>query len=182
LAVGGARASERDELELGTHFVPIHDCWKLIGVEGDRTCRELLKFTHCRNCPVYSAAAIQLLDRPLPADYRRAGARHYAQQKKTGQATRLSAVLFRLANEWLALPTSVFQEVAALRTTHSLPHRHGGLLLGLVNERGELLICVSAARLLGIPSTEFPVPGSPVPNNPELERGTRNAARRAACW
>ena len=121
---------------------------------------------------MYSAAAIQLLDRPLPADYRREGARHYAQQKKSTQATRLSAVLFRLANEWLALPTAVFQEVAERRATHSLPHRRGGLVLGLVNVRGELLICVSAARLLGIPSAEFRVPGSPVPNNSEL--GTRN--------
>ncbi len=52
-------------------FAPVHDCWNRIGVEGNATCRELAKYIHCRNCPVYSAAGLQLLDRPLPADYRR---------------------------------------------------------------------------------------------------------------
>src|SRR5437879_1067310 len=61
---------------------PIHDCWNVIGVEGNGTCRELVKFIHCRNCPVYSAAGTQLLDRPLPAEYRREQAEHYAQPKK----------------------------------------------------------------------------------------------------
>src|SRR5882672_9962274 len=77
LAVGAPLAAELVNSELGTHRAPIHDCWNLIGVEGNRTCRELLKFTHCRNCPVYSAAANQLLDRPLPADYRHESAKHY---------------------------------------------------------------------------------------------------------
>ena len=36
------------------------------------------------------------------------------------------------------------------RLIHSLPHRRQGIVLGLVNVRGELLICVSLARLLGI--------------------------------
>src|SRR5258707_976653 len=168
--------------EPGTRIAAIHDCWNLIGVEGNRTCRELLKFTHCRNCPVYSAAGMQLLDRPISAGYRREHAEHYAQQKRITQATRLSVVIFRLANEWLALPTTVVQEVSPpckipqtdSRTTdgiskserrpmHSLPHRRGGVAPGLVNVRGELLVCVSAARLLGVPSSEFRVPGSAVP-------------------
>ena len=33
---------------------------------------------------------------------------------------------------------------------HSLPHRRRGVALGLVNVRGELLICASVARLLGL--------------------------------
>src|SRR2546422_702365 len=112
---------------------PIYDCWNTIGVEGNGTCRELVKFIHCRNCPVYSAAGTQLLDRPMPADYRREQAEHYAQPKKFSQPARLSLVLFRLASEWLALPTSAFQEVAERRALHSLPHRRRGLALGLVN-------------------------------------------------
>jgi chemotaxis-related protein WspD len=33
---------------------------------------------------------------------------------------------------------------------HSVPHRRLGVVLGLVNIRGELFICVSLARLLGL--------------------------------
>lgn len=129
---------------------PIHDCWNRIGVEGNGTCRELAKYIHCRNCPVYSAAGLLLLDRPLPADYRRERAEHYAQQKTITRPARLSVVIFRLAGEWLALPTAAFQEVAENRAMHTLPHRRRGLALGLVNVRGELLVCASAARLLGL--------------------------------
>lgn len=129
---------------------PVHDCWSTIGVNGNGTCRELQKFVHCRNCPVYSAAGIQLLDRPLTADYRSERTAHYAQSKKLKQPTLISLVLFRLGPEWLALPTPVFQEVAERRPVHTLPHRRRSILLGLVNIRGELLICTSLARLLGL--------------------------------
>ena len=61
----------------------VHDCWSTIGVSGNGTCRELQTFVHCRNCPVYSAAGIQLLDRPLPADYRRERTGHYADASQT---------------------------------------------------------------------------------------------------
>lgn len=145
--VPGAEATRH---ALPATHAPIHDCWSLIGVEGNGTCRELVKFIHCRNCPVYSAAGIQLLDRPLPPDYRRERAEHYAQVKKIAQPARFSVVIFRLASEWLALPTTAFQEVAERRAMHTLPHRRRGLALGLVNVRGELLVCASVARLLGL--------------------------------
>ena len=60
----------------------------------------------------------------------------------------MAVLLFRLQAEWLALPAQVFQEVAERRPVHSLPHRRQGIVLGLVNVRGELLLCVSLARLL----------------------------------
>src|SRR5688572_24784638 len=122
-------------------FAPVHDCWNRIGVEGNATCRELAKYIHCRNCPVYSAAGLQLLDRPLPADYRRERAEHYAQRKTISRPARLSVVVFRIAGEWFALPTTAFQEVVEHRAMHTLPHRRRGLALGLVNVRGELLVC-----------------------------------------
>lgn len=142
------------ELQLadGGSDVPaqVHDCWSTIGVSGNGTCRELQKFIHCRNCPVYSAAGIQLLDRPLTADYRRERTGHYAEVKKTTRPAKTSLVIFRLGLEWLALPTTAFQEVAERRFMHTLPHRRRTLVLGLVNVRGELLICASLARLLGL--------------------------------
>lgn len=62
-----------------------------------------------------------------------------------------SVVIFRIADEWLALPTANFQEVVEQRRIHSLPHRRNSPVLGVVNVRGELLVCVSLERLLGIP-------------------------------
>ena len=37
-----------------------------------------------------------------------------------------------------------------MRAIHSLPHRRGGIVLGLVNVRGVLRACVSLARVLGL--------------------------------
>ena len=128
----------------------ISDCWNRIGVHGDSSCPELARHVHCRNCPVYSAAGAELLNRELPADYRRNWTEHFSLAKKRAVPGKLSAVIFRIGSEWLALPTSAFQEVAEYRTIHSLPHRHDGLVLGLINFRGELLVCVSLSRLLGI--------------------------------
>ena len=45
------------------------DCWSHIGVSGDRTCPELSSFIHCRNCPVFAAAARTFFDRPAPEGY-----------------------------------------------------------------------------------------------------------------
>jgi chemotaxis-related protein WspD len=61
-----------------------------------------------------------------------------------------SSVIFRLGVEWLALSTSMFQEVAEWSRVHKLPHHVGGILRGLVNVRGELLVCVSLDVLLGL--------------------------------
>src|SRR5215471_7103653 len=87
-------------------------CWQSIGVYGSGQCRELQRFIHCRNCPVYSHSALQLLDRPLPTDYRTEWAAHFAKEQKLAPPTKTSAVLFRIDAEWLALPTYAFQEVA----------------------------------------------------------------------
>jgi chemotaxis-related protein WspD len=128
----------------------IRACWNEIGVYGNATCKELQQVVHCRNCPIYSKAGVQLLDRPLPPEYRRAWSGHFAQARKLASPAKHSALLFRISSEWLALPTPAFQEVAERRPVHSLPHRRQGIALGLVNVRGELLICVSLGHLLGL--------------------------------
>jgi chemotaxis-related protein WspD len=138
------------ELKPGAKPGEIAPCWNQIGVQGDRSCPELQKFVHCRNCPVYSSAGMALLNRPLPAQYRRAWSEHFAQEKKLQSPANSSALLFRISGEWFALPTRAFQEVAERRRVHSLPHRRQGLVLGLVNIRGELLLCISLGHLLGV--------------------------------
>lgn len=130
--------------------VAVDDCWSRIGVAGDGSCPELEKHYHCRNCPVYAAAGAQLLERSLSNDYRREWALHFARPKAALAPGAISVVLFRIGTEWLALPTSSFLEVAELRKVHSIPHRRKGTLLGLVNVRGELVVCLSLARVLGL--------------------------------
>ncbi|MEK7780210.1 MAG: chemotaxis protein CheW [Verrucomicrobiota bacterium] len=131
----------------------IKDCWNTIGVTGDKSCRELPRHGHCHNCPVYSAAAAQFLDRPLTPNYRREWTEHFAQEKKISTPAKTSAIIFRISGEWLGMPTQAFQEIAERRAMHSLPHRRRGIVLGIVNIRGELLICAAIGKLLGLEST-----------------------------
>jgi chemotaxis-related protein WspD len=86
----------------------------------------------------------------LLPEYRRAWAEHFGQERKSTGPAKASALLFRVNAEWLALPAHLFQEVAERRRVHSLPHRRQGPVLGLVNVRGELLICVSLGHVLGL--------------------------------
>lgn len=135
----------------------LDECWRRIGVGGDASCPELAQHIHCRNCPVYARAGTRLLNRPPPAGYRRHWAAHYARGEpslaRTSRAARPSAaMLFRLGPEWLALDATLFQEVTEHRPMHSLPHRQMGVVFGLVNVRGELLLCVSLGRLLELQS------------------------------
>lgn len=136
-------------------------CWNEAGVYGNGSCPELSRLVHCRNCPVYSAAGAQLLNRPLPPGYRHEWTRHFTIEKKALEPAKTSGVIFRLRAEWLALPTQAFQEVAERRPIHSLPHRRRGLVLGLANVRGELLVCVSLGGLLALdPASLVPTPRS----------------------
>lgn len=128
----------------------IQDCWNKIGVLGDLSCPELQRHIHCRNCPVFCRAAAALLDREPSADYLREWTEHFAVPKAQTAPDRLSLVVFRIGPEWFALPTNVLHEVAEFRPIHSLPHRRHGVVLGIVNIRGELLVCVSLGRLLRI--------------------------------
>ena len=85
------------------------------------------------------------------ADYLREWAHLLAaEQEEVRAAEALSVLVFRLGMAWLALPTHVCKEVAERRAIHTLPHRRGGILLGLVNIRGELQLCISLGQLLGL--------------------------------
>jgi chemotaxis-related protein WspD len=125
-------------------------CWKQIGLWGDGSCPELPRHTHCRNCAVFTAAATKLLDREPPSGYCEDWSARVAQPRQPTLAGSKPVVVFSIGGEWLALPSTIFQEVAELRPIHSLPHRQGGIVKGLVNIRGEILICVSLGELLGL--------------------------------
>lgn len=132
----------------------IDDCWNHIGVWGRETprCPMLEQVVHCANCRIYSAAGRQLLDREVSPEYLREGAAQLAREKSRPQSRNTaSVVIFRLGEEWFGLPTSLFQEVVGFRKMHRVPHHGNNVLRGLVNIRGELQLCVSLGRLLGIP-------------------------------
>ncbi len=150
---------ETRKLDVEESHAEHHDCWNQIGVSGDGTCPELEKVIHCRNCPVYVANGRRLLERAPPEAYLREWTQQLAEEKDTDQdEAALSVLIFRLAQEWLAIPTHICQEVAEMRPIHTLPHRSGPVLLGLVNIRGEIRLCVSINPLLGLelaaPSTQ----------------------------
>lgn len=141
-------------------------CWNEIGIQGDRSCPELNTVIHCRNCPVYTRAGRNLLEREAPENYRAEWTGLLAKtptpvtsdQNVLPQLQRataeffdpISLVIFRLGVEWLALAASTFQEITQPCTLHTLPHRTNEILLGLVNIRGELLPCISLSNLLGL--------------------------------
>ena len=135
---------------------PMPECWRQIGVAGDRSCPELEVFIHCRNCPVLAEAARTFFDRGAPAGYLDDW-RAILEEPAAAPATDTTSVLvFRLGTEWLALPTAVLVEVTPLRTLHRLPHRSGGVLAGIVNIRGQLQLCASLHDLLGIVAGSSP--------------------------
>jgi chemotaxis-related protein WspD len=139
----------------------LDDCWNRIGVRGDGSCPQLTAYVHCRNCPVYSAGAAELRGAVAPPSYLTDRTAHYAAPppaKEEGDAR--SVVIFRVASEWLALPTSIVVEVANLLPIHSLPHRPNDVVLGLASVRGELLVCASIHRVVGVEAIAAGRPGA----------------------
>lgn len=130
---------------------PLPECWRVIGVTGDRSCPELERFIHCRNCPVLAEAARGFFDRPHPPGYLDAWRAILEEPEEAIEADSASLLVFRLATEWLALPATILVEVTPVRMIHAVPHRAGTPLAGLVNIRGELQLCLSLHALLGLP-------------------------------
>jgi chemotaxis-related protein WspD len=145
-----------DVAEMNALETAIDDCWNRIGVWGTETprCPKLEQFVHCRNCEVYSAAGRLVLERRLPTDYEASWAREYAKTKEQQAVGTESVTLFRLGEEWMALPTHIIQEITDIGTIHSIPHRSTPILRGLVNLRGQLKLCVSLGQLMEIDKAE----------------------------
>jgi len=100
----------------------------------------------------------RLADRALPADYLDEWATHIAKPKQLAARGTASAVVFRVGTEWLAVPTGVCHEVSARKPVHTIPHRRNGIVLGLVNVRGDLVICVSLSAVLGVVDAPYDRP------------------------
>jgi chemotaxis-related protein WspD len=145
-------------LSLPIANTPVDDCWNRIGVAGDASCPELGTVTHCRNCRVFSSAARGFFERSAPEGYLAEWTRLLsAPVEATGDD--VSLLIFRLNEEWLALGTRVVAEVTVPRPIHRIPHRTDDVLIGLVNLRGQLQLCVSLHGLIGVDPPEGVAPG-----------------------
>lgn len=135
-------------------------CWSTIGVWGTERprCSVLGDVLHCRNCNVFRAAGLELLDRDLPEAHGAEWAEGLAEQLADERLARTGVLIFRLGPELMALPLAAVVEIAAWRPVHSLPHRRDPTLVGVVNIGGELRPCVSLEVLFG---NEPRAPASP---------------------
>ncbi len=127
-------------------------CWKTIGVWGreEPRCPKLKEVIHCRNCDVFTQAGRNLLERDLPEDYKGEWSKVLEEKKEEERLGTLSVVIFRIQGEWLALPAGIFAEVIDVGIIHTVPHRQKMALLGVINVNGEIQLCVSLERYLGI--------------------------------
>jgi chemotaxis-related protein WspD len=143
----------------------VDDCWNRIGVNGDRTCPELEKHVHCRNCPTFARAARAFFDRRAPEGYLAEWSDLLGRPAEQGSIHDAALLVFRLGGEWLALALSVVSEVTMLRPVHRVPHRTNRVFSGLVSLRGQLQLCVSLHGLLDVDS---PDPGLEPSAHPRL--------------
>ena len=133
--------------------IAVDACWNRIGVRGDRSCPgageghplpQLPRVRHRR-----AGASSTHPRRPTTSTSGPPGSRPPTTARPGSE---FSVLVFRLGDEWLALPVGVLVEVTRPRPPHRIPHR-GGLLAGMVNIRGELHLCVRLDLLLGIAAT-----------------------------
>lgn len=94
--------------------------------------------------------AARLLDREVSEESLRESTAHVAATKNIIELGTKSVVIFRIATEWLALPTDVVHQIGEPCTLRKLPDHRGGILKGLVNVRGDLLLCVALEVILGL--------------------------------
>ncbi|MFH1476553.1 MAG: chemotaxis protein CheW [Verrucomicrobiota bacterium] len=128
----------------------IQDCWNRIGVQGDKSCPELRRHIHCRNCPTFEQGAHALLNRAPPSGYIEEWTRFLARAKETEAGFTDTVCVFRIGSEWLAFGARACVEIVPLRPIRRIPHRSDRMLMGLTSVRGELLLCFSLANLLGL--------------------------------
>ncbi len=155
-----------DDPSANTIDYPIlNDCWNQIGVMGDRSCSELKQVIHCHDCPVYAAVGDSLLERTPPANYVNEWIDILAETPSEAEESKskgvvlltektISIMIFRLGKQKLALPVRILQEVTHPCLIQPLPHRSNNLFLGIVNIRGETLLCASLKHILNLEATQ----------------------------
>jgi hypothetical protein len=118
------------ELSVTSSGTTLDACWSRIGTKGDGSCPELAHHIRCLNCPTFARAALLQLDRVEASEevaQRWLHAGMAMEEVQEDQATLASALVVRIAGEWLAIATSVVQEVtgrAAAQPAAPAQQRH----------------------------------------------------------
>lgn len=129
---------------------PMENCWKRIGVWGSEEprCPILKQVIHCRNCEVFTRAGRNLLERKLPDHYEDGWTQVFAEKKQEELPGTVSVLIFRIGEQWFAMPAQLLEEIITPQPLHTIPHRHNPALLGAMNVHGEIQLCISLKALL----------------------------------
>lgn len=95
-----------------------------------------------------------LFDKPFPEGYSKKWIENLKTIPHEEKGFRLSVLVFRVRNEWLALPTSSVRIITAPSFIHKIPYKTSELLMGLKNVEGELRMVVSLLKMLGLQKEE----------------------------
>ena len=115
-------------------------------------CERLIEHVHCRNCPVFSVEGKRVLDRVAPVGYLKGWRKTLAIKKEQQNGDNKSALVFRVNDEWFALPTGCLEEITEKKKVHRIPRNQNSDISGVVNIGGEIRICYSLVNILGINS------------------------------
>lgn len=99
-------------------------------------------------------AARHSLQRAVDQDYLDDWARQLRQPEVRAALLDQAGLAFRLGAEWLMLPTSMIDAIAPMAPPHTLPHRRGTGLKGIVNVGGAIVPAIALDTLLGIDGAE----------------------------
>ncbi len=116
---------------------------------------ELYELVHQNE--IYSST---LLHRPYPENYNADSIQSLKQPIIEESIPKKSLLVFRIQNEWLALPSHCIKEITQPTFVHTLPHTNNPILLGITNVQGDLLITISMQNLLGITNSTQKTPGT----------------------
>lgn len=110
-------------------------------------------------------AILRLLDRPVLSADLDAGASLAGRPVEQGSTRSVRVLLFRIGHEIAALPIRHLRRATLAARPIPIPHRGGGVLRGLCNIRGELVLCADLHRLLGLPACESITPTDKSPDS-----------------
>lgn len=136
------------------HKTDIDRCWARIGVwsRDGASCPTLEDVHHCRHCKVYANAGREYFKQNSIIDAREIFSRSesIAAPRAARRQAGKSVVVFRIGVEWLALETTLVNQVLNEKQVRWIPHRSGSLIKGIMNFDGNAIIVFSIRDLLGI--------------------------------
>ncbi len=126
--------------------------------------------------------AREFFDRPAPVGYLEEWSRRLAAHDDEASRDLVTVVIFRLHHEYLSMQIRSLVEVTLPQPLHVVPHRTNDVLLGMVNIRGQLRLCVSLHGLLGVePGGNGASAANPAPQ-PDATRRLVIVQERNEAW